>query len=186
MISEFLEVGTFAPHWRSGVMVFVGLIASKIAYNAKVSYTRKKQDKALKRAENGARARITLRIAHQVDDVLSTALNNIDATSKLADIWISNGQCFEDQAIRRRLASPPVFSIAPQLDKLGIETAKTYLQLCDKISEFRTSMAGTGSTRLHNELQVLHKFVLLLQEKISEVRRQAQSALAEGPTTLRW
>ena len=180
MTSEYIEVGQFLPHWQTGALLIVALIAGKIAYRAKVERTREKQNNVLKRAESAAQARDTLRVARQIDDVLTTVINNIDATAKLADTWIRGAQCFEDPAIRRRVASPPLFSVAPHLDTLGSDLGKTYLRLADEISAFRTEPTQASPSRLPNELAALLKIVETLQGEIAERRHQAQSAAAEA------
>jgi hypothetical protein len=183
MISEYIAVGKFLPYWQTGVFLIVALIAGKLAYKAKIRHAREKQSKSLKRAEGGILSPETLRIARQIESILAAVISNIDATAKLADTLILNAQCFENPAIRRRVASPPFFSITPQLDKLRPEITETYLQLCDKISDFRTATTGISPSRLQNELEALREIVLSLQGEISENRHQPQIFSTEVSST---
>jgi hypothetical protein len=178
MISEYMEVGKFLPHWQTGVLLTVALIAGTIAYKARVGHAREKHNESSKRAESGILAHETLRIARQVEGILAAVIANIDATAKLADTLIFNAQ---DTAIRQRVASPPLFSTVPRLDKLRPEITKTYLQLCDGISDFRTETSQTSTDRLQNELGALREIVQILRSEISESRDQAQSVLAATP-----
>ena len=182
MISEYMDVGKFLPHWQIAFVLIVALIVGTVAYKAKVGHAREKQNKALQRAESGAQAVETLKMAGQIEGILSTVIDNIDATAKLADTWVINAQNFEAPAIRRRVASPPLFSLTPQLDKLGPEISKSYLQLCDQISAFRTEPAQAGSSGLQHELELLRKITQPLQRAISESRDHAQDILTEAPS----
>ena len=174
-----MEVGKFLPHWQTGLVLIVALIAGTIAYKVKVGHGRDRHNKSLKQAESGILAHETLRIARQVEGILATVIANIDAAAKLADTLILTEQ---DTAIRQRVASPPLFSTAPQLDKLRPEITKTYLQLCDGISDFRTETTQTSPGRLQNELEAIRKTVQILQGEISESRDQAQSVLGAVPS----
>ena len=184
MISEYMEVGKFLPHWQTSVLLIAALIAGTIAYKAKAERARARHDKGLKRAESGIPAHEILRIARRIESILAAVIGNIDATAKLADSFLLDAQGFKDTAIRQRVASPPLFSTAPQLDKLRPEITKTYLQLCDGISDFRTETAQASPNRLQNELEAIRKIVHILQREISESRDQAQSILAEAPSAI--
>lgn len=175
MISEYIAVGKLLPYWQTGVFLLVALIVGKFTYKAKIRHGREKQNKSSTQADSGILAPEALRIVRRIEGILAAVTSNIDATTKLADTLIQNAECFEDSAIRRRVASPPFFSIIPQLEKLRPEITETYLQLCDKISDFRTATSGISRRRLQNELEALRKIVLGLQGEISENRHQPRS-----------
>jgi len=176
MISEYMEVGTFLSHWQAGVAVITVLVTGIVAYTMGIEQARAKQNKALKQAERSNLAQETLSIARLIDGVLVTVASNIDAAAKLAD---TGTKVCDDQILRRRLASPPLFSVAAQLDKRATGISKTYLLLCDKISEFRTETIETSPARLQSELEALRKIVRALQEEISDSDKRAQSVLVE-------